>query len=748
MTDVFVHARHPGRPLPAAAAAGFAAMAFLVLFLREILALFFGNEILAGLALAVGLAGAALGAFFFPRLALGRRPAELLAPALGLTAVLMPAAILAIRLMRPWLGIHPGQTPSLAAVLAASALCCGPVCLVLGFAASACLATAGSHPKWSARPLAAVVAAALGAAAGGLFVQFVAIPRLSPVNACLDMALGLAAVGLFCAAGTSESRRMETWLSLLGLLCVLALPISGLLDAKSRAWEWGPDLAADRDTPRNELAVLASGGHTAFFADNNWLFAVPDPLAAELVAHPPLLMHPAPRRVLCIGGGISGVLAQILKQPDVAAVDSLEIDAGLLELARQKTPDAAKALDDARVNALSEDPAAFVRNSPAGVYDVILVALGAPPNLQANRLATLEFFQACRRALAPGGLVACAGPGVGAAPGPDRLLALQSLRASLSAAFPAILALPGDPTLVLARQDGPFPPPQATMEQALADRGLDALDNLRDAGLPDMTAPKRLAFLETLLAAPSRPVAPNQDRSPACFAFGLGETYARLSRTPFSVALALAFALAALPALAARTGRLGAFGAAGRIRAGVLTAGLAQAAGSAAILLGYQILTGRLYGHLAGLASAQAAGLALGAALFWRRANLSKRPGRGLALLQAAACLCLPALAVALPPLFQQPAFLAQAGLSLAAFGGLALILGLVGGAHFAAAVAASNAQVPRDVAVRDFFIMGAAGAALGALAFGLAAFPFYGLAGGLSLMLVLGLGGLAALTL
>jgi len=91
----------------------------------------------------------------------------------------------------------------------------------------------------------------------------------------------------------------------------------------------------------------------------------------EMMAHVPMMAHSAPKRVLVIGGGDGNVLSEVLKHPMVEHVDHVDLDEGVIETCKEHFS-WGKAWDDPRVTLHISDGAAFVRNAPAGHYDVII----------------------------------------------------------------------------------------------------------------------------------------------------------------------------------------------------------------------------------------------------------------------------------------------------------------------------------------------------------------------------------------
>jgi spermidine synthase len=117
----------------------------------------------------------------------------------------------------------------------------------------------------------------------------------------------------------------------------------------------------------------------------------------------PLLAHGAARRVLIIGGGDGGMAREVLRHRSVEHVTMVEIDAGVVEFARQYLPDiGAGAFDDPRLNLVIADGAAFVRES-TGHFDVI-ISDSTDPIGPGEVLFTGSFYGHVKRRLTEGGI--------------------------------------------------------------------------------------------------------------------------------------------------------------------------------------------------------------------------------------------------------------------------------------------------------------------------------------------------------
>ncbi|MER1968426.1 polyamine aminopropyltransferase [Castellaniella sp. GW247-6E4] len=122
----------------------------------------------------------------------------------------------------------------------------------------------------------------------------------------------------------------------------------------------------------------------------------------EALIHPAAIAHPDPQRVLIVGGGDGGALEELLKHPSVRQATLVELDGGVVEVARQHLGRIHRgSLDDPRATVRIGDGAAFVRDTTER-YDLVYLDL-TDPETPAGPLYTEEFFAQCRRILAPGG---------------------------------------------------------------------------------------------------------------------------------------------------------------------------------------------------------------------------------------------------------------------------------------------------------------------------------------------------------
>lgn len=129
----------------------------------------------------------------------------------------------------------------------------------------------------------------------------------------------------------------------------------------------------------------------------------------EMLSHVPLFGCAQPRRVMIVGGGDGGILREVLKH-DIEHVDMVEIDRTVVEYCIEHMPtlnEAGRIYRDPRAALVIEDAFEFIKREK-NRYDVILVDSTDPVGA-AEVLFSHTFYQLCRGALNPGGVLALQG---------------------------------------------------------------------------------------------------------------------------------------------------------------------------------------------------------------------------------------------------------------------------------------------------------------------------------------------------
>ncbi|MGB5324817.1 MAG: polyamine aminopropyltransferase [Pseudomonadales bacterium] len=127
----------------------------------------------------------------------------------------------------------------------------------------------------------------------------------------------------------------------------------------------------------------------------------------EMLTHVPIVAHGEVKRVLIIGGGDGGMLREVLRHP-VEQVTQVEIDAAVVEMAKEYLPNHSQgAYDDARLQLVIDDGYNFVKSCADrddDNYDVI-ISDSTDPIGPGEVLFTENFYALAKRCLTPGGVM-------------------------------------------------------------------------------------------------------------------------------------------------------------------------------------------------------------------------------------------------------------------------------------------------------------------------------------------------------
>ncbi len=604
----------PLRPIwPALITLGLTSTIAQLTLMREMVAIFYGNELLYGLILSVWLAWVAVGSWGLARLAAQQRwGRKTFALGLSMYGVILPAQIALLRNIRTVLGVTSGAFIEFGPMLWTLILSLAPLCLLGGllftFGARLTLEAGGSGGQ-------AYIWESIGAVIGAGLFSFVLIRLTDPFQTALLLtALSLAISAWFLLPAR---RPFAIALALLFALTLMAALSGGRALHKTTLSQQWDDLVFAADSPYGRLIIQAHDGQRVFFVNGLLTFETQGTFPEEVV-HPPLLMHPDPRNVLLVGGGVAGDLRQILKHP-IESLTYVEIDPLLIEAARTYLPaEEAAILQDPRLTLILSDGRLFVKELRHPVqgerlsFDVIMLDLPEPSTGALNRFYTREFFLEIRELLRPGGIFSLGLPSAENYWSPELARRNGSVFQTLQAVFPHVLVLPGEHNFFLA-SSYPLEPDAALLARRLAERGIETAF-VTPAYLEYLFTTDRFAAVREDLEGTSG-VKLNQDLIPICYYYDLTLWLSRFYpglRGLFENASLINLGWVTLPLVLVTI--LGRWQRKSSLLIAVAGIGLVQMSLEVVLLLGFQVLHGSLFNEVTLIVAAFMAGLALGSA--------------------------------------------------------------------------------------------------------------------------------------
>ena len=437
--------------------AGASAMSAQIIFLREFLVVFYGNEISIGIILGSWLIWGAIGSWISGVLSdrIHSKVPVFIACQVSV-AVILPFTLVFIRLCKSFMGISPGEIAGFCPMFIATFVVLSIPCAVLAFMFALACRMYREEVDDPARGISYIYAIeAVGALTGGLIVSYFLIRFIAPLNILFILSF-LSLLAAFIMQGSLVSKKARRAFRLITLLLLVA-GLTGLITGQGnilrqfsikKLWP-GFNVLDSRDTPYGNITVTKKGDTFSFYENGLHLYTVPDLLSVEEAVNYPMLETRDPRTVLLIGGGVGGLLAELLKYP-VKEIDYVELDPAIIQIARkflkqQVTP----ALDDPAVSIINADGRFFVKRTSKR-YDCIIINLGDPYTAQVNRFYTVEFFRELNRILNPGGVISFSLTSSANYVSNELKNYLGSIYLSAKKVFPEVVIMPGDTAYFLA----------------------------------------------------------------------------------------------------------------------------------------------------------------------------------------------------------------------------------------------------------------------------------------------------------
>jgi Spermidine synthase len=342
-----------------------------VLFIREFLILFNGNELIIGLILANWLLLQAAGSFIGGIISLRlRSPRNTYSLTLLATGILFPLSIMAARTAKTLAHAAPGQEIGIVAIMFTSLLIMAPLGMFLGgqfplicrlsqdTRNQSLITATGKSYFWEA----------IGFGLGGIMITYILIAHTNALYSAFFIGWSnILAAGMLVFANRKKPAAG---------FGIIILAIAGIIgyqypaetaDRLSLRWQWKSlNIVDSQNSAYGNISVINQREQHTFYYDGAPFMSLPLPdirFIRDIVSFP-LAAVIAPDKVAVIGSGLGGIIDTILQFP-VQRVDYAEIDPLIIIMARRySTETTRRELADKRLIIHHHDGRLFLRNTP------------------------------------------------------------------------------------------------------------------------------------------------------------------------------------------------------------------------------------------------------------------------------------------------------------------------------------------------------------------------------------------------
>ncbi|MEM9821669.1 MAG: polyamine aminopropyltransferase, partial [Bacteroidota bacterium] len=258
-----------------------------------------------------------------------------------------------------------------------------------------------------------------GSLLGGLFFAFIGLPYLgltyTPfILGLINLSVAIALLNFF---PIQQRFKGKAKLNLTALTLAIAI-FAGLWNAQQIIFygeqkRYSDKIVHSEQSKYQKIVMTEWQGDHWLYLDNNLQFSSFDEVMYhEVLVHPAVQLGEQVQRALVLGGGDGCAVRELLKYAEVEQITLVDLDPAITRLAMENEillKVNQRSLHDQRVRVVNADGFQFLENQK-DFYDVIVIDLPDPRNVELSRLYSLEFYQlAWQRLRAHGVLITQAG---------------------------------------------------------------------------------------------------------------------------------------------------------------------------------------------------------------------------------------------------------------------------------------------------------------------------------------------------
>jgi spermidine synthase len=251
-----------------------------------------------------------------------------------------------------------------------------------------------------------------GSLAGGLFFAFIGLPYLGLTYT--PFILGLINFGvsfwLFYTlrhqVNAGLQKILYTSYVIVGMAIFAGLGFAKPLVLFGEQAKYKDKIVYSEQTKYQKIVITSwQEWHSLYINGNQQLSTFDEYLYHEPMVHTVMGLTPTKKNILVLGGGDGCIVRELLKYSEIEKITLVDLDQKMIDLGKSNkifTKINNNALNDKKVITVVEDAFNYVDQSKE-LYDVILVDLPDPNNIDLNKLYTKEFYSLCYKKLSNNG---------------------------------------------------------------------------------------------------------------------------------------------------------------------------------------------------------------------------------------------------------------------------------------------------------------------------------------------------------
>ena len=211
-----------------------------------------------------------------------------------------------------------------------------------------------------------------------------------------------------------------------------------------RSYQNGFKLVVSKDSKYQNISIGKLNEEYGIFLNGDLFTIFPDPYTKKIRDYFFLLQN-FPKKVLVVGGGYEEDLKYFLRFKGIKKLYYVELDPDYINVLKPFTGE----IKDERLKIFFEDGRKFLKENREK-FDLIVLNVPQPANLNENRFYTKEFCEILKNSLTENGFLATHLPGKENYMGREVKGFISSYYFTLKKSFKNVIAIPGDEILFLA----------------------------------------------------------------------------------------------------------------------------------------------------------------------------------------------------------------------------------------------------------------------------------------------------------